>query len=74
MYYKIINHYLPKYTYIYIPQIRIWDVNVISDLSTINSAASPHLVAYKSMGVGKLFSLNFSPDDPFVLAAGGDKG
>ena len=31
-------------------------------------------MAYKTMAVGKLFSLDFYPDDPFLLAAGGDKG
>lgn len=47
----------------------MWDVNNVSA-----EDQSPHMVAYKSMGVGKLFSLGFSPDDPFVLAAGGDTG
>ena len=32
------------------------------------------MVAYKSMAVGKLFTMDYCPDDPFLLAAGGDKG
>ena len=34
----------------------------------------PLMVAYKSMAVGKLFTMDYCPDDPFLLAAGGDKG
>ena len=36
--------------------------------------ALPRLVAYKSMNVGKLFTLQCSPDVPFLLATAGDKG
>lgn len=32
------------------------------------------MLAYKNMSVGKLFSLSFYNDDPFIVAAGGDKG
>ena len=49
--------------------VRVWDVSAIN--STI---LEPKLVAYKTMNVGKLFTLQFSPDDPFLLATGGDTG
>jgi periodic tryptophan protein 1 len=38
------------------------------------SGLVPKCVAYKTMNVGKLFSLRFSYDDPFTLAAAGDEG
>ncbi len=31
-------------------------------------------VAYKSMNVGKLLTMQFNADEPFMLATGGDKG
>lgn len=46
--------------------IKIWD--------TIDRSNPFQPVAYKSMNVGKLFCLNFSQDQPFLLAAAGDKG
>jgi periodic tryptophan protein 1 len=45
--------------------VRVWDVC---------GALGPRLVAYKSMNVGRLFTLQCSPDEPFLLAAAGDKG
>jgi periodic tryptophan protein 1 len=48
--------------------VKIWDVQSAS------ASSAPALVAYKSMAVGKLFTMQFYPDSPFVLAAGGDKG
>lgn len=48
--------------------VRVWDVN------TIGSAAQPQLVAYKSMNVGKLFTVEYYPSDNFILAAAGDGG
>ena len=49
--------------------VRVWDVSAIR-----STALEPKLVAYKTMNVGKLFTLQFSPDDPFLLATGGDTG
>ena len=48
--------------------VKIWDV------SSATTSGIPHLVAYKSMNAGKLFTMQCNPDDPFLLAAGGDKG
>ena len=49
--------------------VRVWDVSAVR-----STALEPKLVAYKTMNVGKLFTLQFSPDDPFLLATGGDMG
>ena len=43
--------------------VKIWDTA---------SAPEPKAVAYKSMGVGQLFTVAFYPNAPFMLAAGGD--
>lgn len=48
--------------------VRVWDV------SSVGSAVAPQLVAYKSMNVGKLFTVEYYPSDHFTLAAGGDGG
>lgn len=48
--------------------VKIWDV------ANASSTAAPILVAYKAMSVGKLFSVQFYPSSPYVLAAAGDKG
>ena len=50
--------------------VKVWDV---SDLQS-SEAGGPRLVAYKTMNVGKLFALQYNPDDPFLLAAAGDTG
>ena len=42
--------------------------------ATVSSPSSPHLVAYKTMNAGKLFSLQYYSDDPFMLACAGDSG
>ena len=47
--------------------VRVWDV-------AAESEGLPKLVAYKTMNVGKLFTLQCSPDTPFLLATAGDKG
>jgi periodic tryptophan protein 1 len=44
--------------------VKVWDT----------LGAVPKCVAYKSMSVGKLFSVQYYTDDPFLLAAGGDQG
>jgi periodic tryptophan protein 1 len=44
--------------------VKLWDVH----------APEPFGVAYKTMAVGKLVTLQFSSDDPFALATGGSKG
>jgi WD40 repeat protein len=38
------------------------------------SLIQPQCVAYKSMNVGKLFSVQYHMNDPFLLACAGDKG
>ena len=48
--------------------VKVWDV-----LNT-GPTLPPVLVAYKSVSVGKLFSIQFYPSHAFVLAAAGDKG
>jgi WD40 repeat protein len=48
--------------------IKVWDAR--------NTAATgvPHLVAYKTMNVGKLFAMQFSHDVPYLMVSGGDDG
>ena len=50
--------------------IKVWDVASCQS----GSSQSPEAVAYKTMNVGKLFALQFFPDNPFLLATGGDAG
>jgi WD40 repeat protein len=45
-----------------------------SSSSGSSSSLSPKCIAYKSMNVGKLFSLRFHNDNPFLLATAGDSG
>ncbi len=49
-------------------QVRVWDTHLT------NGAAEPHLVAYKSMGAGRLFAVEFSRAEGYTLAAAGDGG
>ena len=48
--------------------VRVWDVK-----DHVTEGAPP-LIAYKSMNVGKLFTLQYYQDDPFMMASAGDKG
>jgi periodic tryptophan protein 1 len=50
--------------------VKVWDV---TDLTSSGTGA-PRCVAYKTMNVGKLFAMQYSPDDPFLLACAGDTG
>lgn len=50
--------------------VKVWDV---TDLKSSGTGA-PRCVAYKTMNVGKLFAMQYSPDDPFLLACAGDTG
>lgn len=50
--------------------VKIWDV---SELQSCEGGV-PKQIAYKTMNVGKLFALQYHPDDPFLLAAAGDTG
>lgn len=53
--------------------VRVWDVaGCVTEGK--KGVSAPVMVAYKTMNVGKLFSLSFYNDDPFLLAAGGDQG
>lgn len=64
--------------------VKIWDVcpptsttrsAVVSSASASSAViSSPREVAYKTMSAGKLFTMQFSPDDPYLLAAAGDTG
>ena len=49
--------------------VKVWDVNAKS-----SEGNGPRCIAYKTMNVGKLFALQYSPDDPFLLATAGDTG
>lgn len=46
--------------------VKVWDA--------ASESALPQLVAYKSMNIGKLFTLQYYPNNPFLLACAGDKG
>jgi periodic tryptophan protein 1 len=48
--------------------VRMWDT------ASAGASQQPRMVAYKTMNVGKLFALQFSTDDPFMLATAGDQG
>ena len=49
--------------------VKVWDV-----LDASRGSGSPRPVAYKTMNVGKIFTMGFSPDTPYLLACGGDSG
>ena len=42
--------------------------------SATGGAGGPVCVETKSMGIGEVFCLNFYPDDPYILACGGEDG
>jgi periodic tryptophan protein 1 len=48
--------------------VKVWDVN------SAGEGGVPRCVAYKTMNVGKLFAMQYNPDDAFLLAAAGDTG
>lgn len=48
--------------------VRIWDMH------SLGPDGSPTLVSYKTQKVGKLFALDFSRDEPFMMVSGGDAG
>jgi WD40 repeat protein len=57
--------------------VKIWDMHAPASTSAPASSPqrlTPKNVFYKTMNVGNLFSINFSKDDPFLLATGGDGG
>jgi periodic tryptophan protein 1 len=54
--------------------VKVWDVGNVQHKTTGALTSAPNLIAYKSMNVGKLFALSYYHDDPFMLAAAGDKG
>ena len=41
---------------------------------SLSSSLVPDLVAYKTLNAGKLFTVEFNRDDPYLLAAAGDGG
>lgn len=54
--------------------VKVWDVSDLQSVRVDEGASVPKCIAYKSLNVGKLFTLKFSHDDPFTLAAAGDEG
>jgi WD40 repeat protein len=55
--------------------VKIWDVSDLQSMQVEEGVGNfPKCIAYKSLNVGKLFTLKFSHDDPFTLAAAGDEG
>lgn len=51
--------------------ISIWNVTDISSLMMDNNNG---LVLKKGLGVGKIFSTSFYPDNPYIVASAGSKG
>jgi periodic tryptophan protein 1 len=49
--------------------VKIWDA-----LGSSQNGSLPQLVAYKTLNVGKLFTMSYYTSNPFTLAAGGDEG
>jgi periodic tryptophan protein 1 len=58
--------------------VKIWDVASIQAASGSGGATGgsvePRMIMYKTMNVGKLFTMQYFHDDPFMLATAGDKG
>lgn len=69
--------------------VKVWDCQAIHQASVAadNTSASgskkakgskfpdaPDLVAYKTLNAGKLFSMEFCADEPYLLATAGDEG
>lgn len=50
--------------------VKVWDVHNMAQ----SGEEAPRCVAYKTMNVGKLLTMQFSHDEPFMLATAGDKG
>ena len=51
--------------------VKVWDMMATIDS---NGSSVPRCVGYKSMGAGKLFTVDYYSDSPFLLACGGDMG
>lgn len=49
--------------------VKIWNINEDADLNKIQVS----LVTSRDLGVGQVFSVSWSPDDPVTLAAAGSK-
>ena len=49
--------------------VKIWNINEDADLNKRQVS----LVTSRDLGVGKVFSVSWSPDDPLTLAAAGSK-
>lgn len=66
--------------------VRVWDVNTATkkgkkskkskkdDEGVAKVTGEPKMVAYKSMNVGKLFTIEYSADEMYTMATAGDKG
>lgn len=60
--------------------VKVWDLkDVYSGCGNTDSQGKftsdpAKCIAYKTMNVGKLFTLRFHPNDPYLLATAGDKG
>ena len=62
--------------------VKIWDIRTAeiggddakSGADSSAEGGGPVCVETKSMGVGEVFCVNFYPDDPYILACGGEDG
>jgi len=52
-------------------QVKIW--NITDEASSETGKRNVSLVTSRDLGVGKVFSAVFSPDDPLTVAAAGSK-
>ncbi|KAF8331013.1 WD40-repeat-containing domain protein [Amanita rubescens] len=52
-------------------QVKIW--NITDEASSVTGKRNVSLVTSRDLGVGKVFSAVFSPDDPLTVAAAGSK-
>ncbi|KAL0955075.1 hypothetical protein HGRIS_003992 [Hohenbuehelia grisea] len=52
--------------------VKVWNVSEAGDAAS-DGKRSVSLVTSRDLGVGKVFSASFSPDDPLVIAAAGSK-
>jgi len=52
--------------------VKLWNINEAE--TDTAKAASVSLVTSRNLGVGKVFSVSWSPDDPLTLAAAGSLG
>ena len=66
--------------------VKVWDISEVGsesgaagsgaagDSAAAAGGGGPVCVESKSMGVGEVFCVNFYPEDPYILACGGEDG